>query len=65
MLQRILFSFLYAGFYLYVCTHFSVFEYDKTEKVDKLDWVFIIGISILVFGITYLCYPSMVLLLTT
>ena len=65
MLQRILFSFLYAGFYLYVCTHFSVVEYDKLEKVDKLDWVFIIGMSILVFGITYLCYPSMVLLLTT
>lgn len=65
MLQRNLFSFLYAGFYLYVCTHFSVFEYDKTEKVDKHDWVFIIGMSILVFGITFLCYPSMVHLLTT
>ena len=65
MLQRILFSFLYAGFYLYVCTHFSVFKYDKTEKVFKLDLVFIIGMSILVFGITFLCYPSMVHLLTT
>lgn len=65
MLQRILFSFLYTGFYLYVCTHFSVFEKDKPKKVDKLDWVFIIGMFILVFCIAFLCYPSMVLLLTT